>query len=46
MLAATALGLASVPIGGFFDRRADAFLGIDGLHEASLYLFPLGGVGR
>ena len=46
VLAATALGLASVPIGGFFDRRADAFLGIDGLHEASLYLFPLGGVGR
>ena len=46
VLAATALGLASVPIGGFFDRRADAFLGIDGLHEASLYLFPLGGVVR
>ena len=40
VLAATALGLASVPIGGFFDRRADAFLGIDGLHEASLYLVP------
>ena len=46
VLAATALGLASVPIGGFFDRRVDAYLGIDGLHEASLYLLPLGGVGR
>ena len=43
LLAATALGLASVPIGGFFDREVDAFLGVDGLHEASLYLFPLGG---
>ena len=40
VLAATALGLAAVPIGGFFDRRVDAFLGIDGLHEASLYLLP------
>jgi len=42
LLAATALGLAACPVGGFFDRRVDAFLGIDGLYEASLYLLPVG----
>ena len=42
VLAATALGLATCPVGGFFDRRVDAFLGIDGLYEASLYLLPVG----
>jgi len=42
LLAATALGLASCPVGGFYDRRVDAFLGIDGLYEASLYLLPVG----
>ena len=44
VLAATTLGLGAVPIGGLRPAR-DAFLGIDGLHEASLYLFPLGGIG-
>lgn len=43
LLAATGLGLASCPVGGFFDRRVDAFLGIEGLYEASLYLLPVGG---
>ena len=42
LLAAEAVGLAAVPLGGFYDRRVDAFLGIDGLAEAALYLFPLG----
>jgi len=42
LLAATALRLASCPVGGFYDRRVDAFLGIDGLYEASLYLLPVG----
>jgi SagB-type dehydrogenase family enzyme len=42
LLAATALGLAAVPLGGFYDRRVDAFLGVDGLYEASLYLLPFG----
>ena len=41
-LAAAALDLATVPLGGFFDRRADELLGLDGLSEAALYLFPLG----
>ncbi len=42
LLTATALGLASCPVGGFFDRRVDALLGIDGLYESSLYLLPVG----
>ena len=42
LLAATGLGLAACPVGGFYDRRVDAFLGIDGLYEASLYLLPVG----
>ena len=42
LLAVGALGLAAVPIGGFYDRRVDAFLGVDGLFEASLYLLPFG----
>ena len=42
LLAVAALGLAAVPIGGFFDRDVDAYLGVDGLDEASLYLVPIG----
>lgn len=42
LLAVAALGLAAVPLGGFYDRRVDAFLGVDGLYEASLYLVPFG----
>lgn len=42
LLAAAGLGLATVPVGGFYDRRVDAFLDVDGLHEASLYLLPVG----
>ena len=46
LLAAAALGLGAVPIGGFYDRAVDAFLGVDGLHESSLYLVPLGHAAR
>jgi SagB-type dehydrogenase family enzyme len=42
LLAAASLGLAAVPLGGFYDRTVDALLGVDGLHEASLYLVPVG----
>jgi SagB-type dehydrogenase family enzyme len=42
LLAATALDLAAVPVGGFFDRRVDALVGADGLYEASLYVVPVG----
>ena len=34
--------LAAVPVGGFFDRKVDAFLDVDGVYEASLYLLPVG----
>jgi SagB-type dehydrogenase family enzyme len=42
LLAATALGLAAVPIGGFYDRRTDAFLGLDGVNESTLYAIAFG----
>jgi len=42
LLAVAALGLAAVPIGGFYDRRVDELLGIDSIFEASLYLIPIG----
>jgi SagB-type dehydrogenase family enzyme len=42
LLAATALGLASVPLGGFFDRRLDELLGLDGVNESSLYAVAIG----
>jgi SagB-type dehydrogenase family enzyme len=42
LLAAAALGLGAVPLGGFYDREVDAFLGVDGIYEASLYLVPVG----
>jgi SagB-type dehydrogenase family enzyme len=42
LLAAAALDLAVTPVGGFYDRLVDAFVDVDGIHEASVYLFPLG----
>lgn len=42
LLAAAALRLAAVPVGGFYDRPVDAVLGIDGIYEASVYLVPVG----
>lgn len=41
-LAATALGLGSVNIGGYFDRKADGFLGIDGLLQSTIYMVAVG----
>ena len=46
LLAATALGLASVPVGGFYDRKVDDFIGVDGIYEGSLYLVPVGHAGE
>jgi SagB-type dehydrogenase family enzyme len=37
LLAATALDLAAVPLGGFYDRRLDELLGVDGVNESALY---------
>jgi SagB-type dehydrogenase family enzyme len=42
LLAAEALGLAAVPLGGFFDEQLDAALGLDGVERSSLYLLSLG----
>ena len=42
LLAATALGLAAVPLGGFYDRRVDKLLGLDGVNESALYLVAAG----
>jgi SagB-type dehydrogenase family enzyme len=42
VLAATALGLAAVPLGGFYDRMTDDFLGLDGVNESSVYTIALG----
>jgi SagB-type dehydrogenase family enzyme len=42
VLAATALGLAAVPLGAFFDRRTDAFLQLDGVNESTLYAIAVG----
>ena len=42
LLAAASLRLTAVPLGGFYDRTVDALLGVDGIHEASLYLIPVG----
>ena len=42
LLAAEALRLSATPVGGFFDCRVDEFVGVDGLHEASIYLLPVG----
>lgn len=42
-LAAAALGLAALPLGGFYDRRLDALVGADGLDESSVYAVAIGG---
>jgi SagB-type dehydrogenase family enzyme len=42
LLAATAFGLASVPVAGFFDSRMDELLGLDGVEESILYAVAIG----
>lgn len=41
-LVSGALGLGCLNIGGFFDRKVDAFLGLDGVTHSTLYLVALG----
>ena len=43
LLAATALGLASLPVGGFYDRRVEELLAIDGVNESVVYAVSVGG---
>jgi SagB-type dehydrogenase family enzyme len=42
LLAAAALGLGSVALGGFFDRLLDRLLGLDGVNESALYCVAVG----
>lgn len=43
VLAATALGVAALPLGGIYDDRADELLGLDGVDESVVYAVVLGG---
>jgi SagB-type dehydrogenase family enzyme len=42
LLAAESLALAAAPVGGFWDRRLDAALGLDGVNEVALYVVAVG----
>lgn len=42
LLAAEALGLAAVPLGGYYDRAVDALLRLDGVDESTLYVICVG----
>jgi SagB-type dehydrogenase family enzyme len=42
LLAATAFGFGAVPLGGFYDRLTDEFLGLDGVNESTLYTIAIG----
>jgi SagB-type dehydrogenase family enzyme len=42
LLAAAALGLATLPLGGFYDRRMDELIEVDGVDESTLYLVCVG----
>ena len=42
LLTATGLGLASAPLGGFYDRRTDELLDLDGVNESTLYEVAVG----
>jgi SagB-type dehydrogenase family enzyme len=43
LLAAAALRVPALPLGGFYDRRVDDLVGADGLDEATVYALLLGG---
>ncbi|MEU1722838.1 thiopeptide-type bacteriocin biosynthesis protein [Nonomuraea sp. NPDC005692] len=41
-LAATALGLGTITLGGFYDDLVHELFGLDGVAESALYLLPVG----
>jgi SagB-type dehydrogenase family enzyme len=43
LLAATALGVPALPLGGFYDARVEELLGVDGVDESVVYGAALGG---
>jgi SagB-type dehydrogenase family enzyme len=45
LLAASALELAALPFGGFYDRPLDEILMLDSVHESVLYAVLVGGAG-
>ena len=45
LLAGTAMGLATVVVGGFFDARVDSMLGFDAVNESSLLAVAVGHLG-
>jgi len=45
VLAATALRLPALPLGGWYDRRVDGLVGADGVDEAAVYVVLVGGRG-
>ena len=42
VLTATALGLASVPLGGYYDRSVDEVLELDGVNDSTIYAACIG----
>jgi SagB-type dehydrogenase family enzyme len=45
-LAAEALGLGCCGVGAFFDDDVNAFIGVDGVREASVYVLAVGHLAR
>lgn len=45
-LAATALKVAALPVGGIYDRRVEEVLGVDGVNESVVYVFAVGRSGE
>src|SRR5262249_41382280 len=45
VLAAAALDVRALPLGGFYDSELDALVGADGLEQSSVYAVLLGGRG-
>jgi SagB-type dehydrogenase family enzyme len=45
LLAAAALGIAAVPVGGVYDQRVEEVLGVDGVNESLVYVFAVGAEG-
>jgi SagB-type dehydrogenase family enzyme len=43
VLAAAALRVEALPVGGYYDRLLDGLVGADSLDEASVYALVLGG---
>jgi SagB-type dehydrogenase family enzyme len=46
LLAATALDLGGIVLGGFYDARVDALLGLDGVNESTLVAICVGALER